>query len=153
MLYGRRDGAYAPIFALGSAIPSVFAEHGALISALQARIAPLDVERWRRMAEPYLTPADVTALENLRVEAIIPLYRDKLLTAFVCLGPKRSGDIYTATDFSLFETVSEALGVEFTRHSEAAWRSQVAELYDTLRNTMLEPSSMSLPPTASSAPE
>jgi hypothetical protein len=153
VLYGRSDGVYVPIFAQGSAIPSVFSAHGALSSALQTQAAPLEVERWRRIAGTYLTPADSTVLENLRVEVIVPLYRDKLLAAFVCLGPKRSGDIYTATDFALLKTVSSVLGAEFMRHNEETWHLQIADMYGTLRSTMLEPSSMQLPLAASSVPE
>jgi hypothetical protein len=153
VLYGRNDGAYVPIFAQGSAIPSVFSEHGALSSTLQTQGSPLDVERWQRVAGAYLTPEDLMALEKLRAEMIVPLYRDKLLAAFVCLGPKRSGDIYTATDFALLATVGNALGVEFARHTEETWRSQVVNMYETLRGAMLEPSLMQLPPTSGAASE
>lgn len=145
VVYGRNDGAYVPIVVQGSAIPAVFAERGALISALQTQTTPLDVERWRRIAEIYLTSADVTALENLRAEVLVPLYRIDQLVAFVCLGPKRSGDIYTATDFVLLTTVGKALEAELVRYDEETWRLQVTSMHETLRSAMLEPSAQVSP--------
>ncbi|MGE0679719.1 MAG: hypothetical protein AB7P69_02260 [Candidatus Binatia bacterium] len=153
VLYGRNDGAYVPILARGSAIPAVFAERSTLSSALQTQTMPLEVERWQRVTGAYLTPVDLAALEKLRAEVIVPLYRDKQLVAFVCLGPKRSGDIYTTTDFVLLTTVGKALGAEFERHDEEEWRSQVADMYETLRSATRELSSLQLPPTTGSTPE
>ena len=49
-----------------------------------------------------LGPFDRAALETLAVPRwCVPVRQDDALAAFVCLGPKRSGDVYTSTDLSL----------------------------------------------------
>ena len=53
-----------------------------------------------------LTPFERAAIETLEVAVLVPFRRGPDLFAFWCLGPKRSGDIYTPTDLALLGAVA-----------------------------------------------
>jgi adenylate cyclase len=59
-------------------------------------------------------------LESLAALAIVPVQIGGTLTAFACLGPKRSGDVYTSTDLAWLVALREAVRRELRRldHSE-----------------------------------
>jgi hypothetical protein len=71
-----------------------------LITALQERTTPLAAERWTTRRSASLTPFERAAIETLEVAVLVPFRRGPDLVAFSCLGPKRSGDIYTPTDLA-----------------------------------------------------
>ncbi|HXZ83867.1 MAG TPA: hypothetical protein VEI82_00115 [Myxococcota bacterium] len=89
-VYVRADRHFAALLTLGRAKPEApFERDSLLLRALGQRGRPL----WADAAE--LSAFDRAALETVAVELIVPIRgRDELL-AFVCLGRKRSGDIYT----------------------------------------------------------
>lgn len=125
--YGRVDDAYTPAFVRGSAVPSVIAAKSPLVDALRARVAPVDIERWRRTARRYLTPKDRAALESLRAVVVLPIGRDEPPAAFICLGRKRSGDIYTPTDYALLTAVTDKVAGELLRFTEVEIHRQAEE--------------------------
>lgn len=55
---------------------------------------------------------DQTALETLGVSVVLPVRPRGQLTAFLCFGPKRSGDIYTTTDLTLLAAVADKLATQ-----------------------------------------
>ena len=65
-----------------------------------------------------LDPFDRAALESLQAEAVVPIRRGEALAAFLCLGPKGSGDIYTPTDLSLLAAVAETLSLQLNRFDQ-----------------------------------
>ena len=77
------------------------------IVVLEARGRPIVADRW---SGPHkntgMSAFDRAALETLDAAVLVPVGRLNDLLGFTCLGPKRSGDIYTATDRALLAAVA-----------------------------------------------
>jgi class 3 adenylate cyclase len=66
----------------------------------------------RKTGPSSLSPFDRAALETLGAMVVVPVrYRESLL-AFMCLGRKRSGDIYTPTELTLLSAVAGKIAAE-----------------------------------------
>ena len=100
-IYARAGEAFTPLFVRGRAAPPAFESKSALVCSLEARGTPL----FSRAKE--LGPFERAALETLGAEVVVPLRRGEQLVAFTCLGGKRSGDIYTATDLAHLAALAE----------------------------------------------
>jgi class 3 adenylate cyclase len=100
-IYGRAGEAFTPLFLRGQALPPAFEAGSMLVQVLEARGAPL----FARAKE--LGPFERAALETLGAEVVVPQLREQQLVAFTCLGGKKSGDIYTASDLALLAAVAE----------------------------------------------
>jgi class 3 adenylate cyclase len=134
VIYGRAGAAYAPVFVRGSTVPPAFDASSALISALHSQATPIDVEQWqRRPVGMPLGPAERAALESLGAAVLLPIGRHEPLTAFVCLGPKRSGDVYTPTDLALLAAVADKVSGELRLFGEAEIRRQAQAMQEALR--------------------
>jgi hypothetical protein len=89
-VYARTDGHFTSVLTRGHAKPdAAYEPDSPLVRALEQRGKAL----WADASE--LNPFDRAALETLGVELIVPIRGRKGLMAFVCMGRKRSGDIYT----------------------------------------------------------
>ncbi|HXZ83866.1 MAG TPA: hypothetical protein VEI82_00110, partial [Myxococcota bacterium] len=89
-VHARAEGCFACVFARGAPMPPPSLDADSLlVRALEQRGKPL----WVDASE--LDAFDRAALETLGVELIVPIRGRNELTAIVCLGRKRSGDIYT----------------------------------------------------------
>jgi class 3 adenylate cyclase len=131
VIYGQSGVAYTPVFVRGRAVPPAFEASSSLVARLQTQVAPVDVEQWRRRpAGVPLAPADRAALDSLGAAVVLPLGR---LTAFMCLGQKRSGDVYTVTDLALLAAIAEKMSGELRLFDEADIRRQAQAMQDALR--------------------
>jgi class 3 adenylate cyclase len=134
VVYGTDGGPYAPIFVEGRAVPPVFETTSELIATLRNRRKPLSLgDAGRRADEAPLGPFDRAALETLGAEVVAPVHHGDVLRAFVCLGPKRSGDVYTSSDLSLFSAVAERVTMELRRFDDAKVISEGREMQESLR--------------------
>jgi class 3 adenylate cyclase len=114
VIYMHIKSSYAAVFVDGRAVPTVFAANGSLIAALAERRTPLCLSSsGRRPDAAALGPFDRAALETLQAELVVPIRQGVELLGFLCLGPKRSGDVYTSTDISHLSSVSETMSREF----------------------------------------
>ncbi|MBI1814433.1 MAG: zinc ribbon domain-containing protein [Deltaproteobacteria bacterium] len=100
VVYARAGDVFTPLAVRGRTAPPAFAAQSTLITTLQERTTPLAAERWTARRSTSLTPFERAAIETLEVAVLVPFRRGADLIAFVCLGPKRSGDIYTPTDLA-----------------------------------------------------
>jgi class 3 adenylate cyclase len=140
VIYGRAGPAYAPVFVRGSAVPPAFDASSSLVGALQTQAAPVEVEPWQRHpAGVPLAPADRAALDSLGATVLLPVGRHAPLTAFVCLGYKRSGDVYTSTDLALLAAVADKVSGELLRFDEVEIRRQAQAMQAALRRYVPEP--------------
>jgi adenylate cyclase len=64
---------------------------------------------------------------------VVPVRQDDALAAFLCLGPKRSGDVYTSTDLSLLAAVAEKVSTELRRFAQDEVVREAREMQDSLR--------------------
>jgi class 3 adenylate cyclase len=134
VVYASVEGSYAPVFAAGRAVPPGFQAGSPLIVSLQQRRAALSLSAaGRRPDEAPLGPFDRAALETLGAEVIVPVRQNDGLAAFVCLGPKRSGDVYTSTDLTLLAAVAEKVSTELRRFDQDAVIRDGREMQASLR--------------------
>jgi class 3 adenylate cyclase len=131
-VYARQEGAFATVFASGRAIPPAFDADGSLVRVLQARTTPLEGETARRRGGPALDPFERAALETLGAAVVIPVHR-QALAAFVVLGRKRSGDVYTPTDLALLASIGDQLGALLRDFDQAALVRESREMEQKLR--------------------
>jgi class 3 adenylate cyclase len=99
-VYTRSENAITPLMVRGRIAPPVFAAHSTLVAALRERAGPLVADRWTTRRSTSLTPFERGTLETLDVAVVVPFHRGGDVVAFACLGPKRSGDIYSPTDLA-----------------------------------------------------
>jgi len=134
VVYAVGEQSYAPVFAEGRAVPPAFEVGGPLISTLRTRHAPLSLsDVGRRPDQTPLGPFDRAALETLHAEVVMPVQQNDGLVAFLCLGPKRSGDVYTSTDLSLLTAVAETVSHQLQRFDQDAVIRAGREMQESLR--------------------
>jgi class 3 adenylate cyclase len=134
VVYAGVEQSYAPVFAEGRAVPPAFEADSLLIGTLRGRRAPLSLsDAGRRPDEAPLGPFDRAALETLQAEVVVPVRQDDALAAFVCLGPKRSGDVYTSTDLSLLAAVAETVSQQLRRFDQEEVTREAQEMQASLR--------------------
>ena len=114
-LYAGRGDAYEPVFVRGAA-PRRFEATSALVAALEQLGRPLtsDLPSLGWMGGGA-SPCDRAALETLGASAILPIRTGDRLVAFLSLGAKRSGRVYTRTDLSWLTVVTDKLSGELRR--------------------------------------
>jgi class 3 adenylate cyclase len=131
--YARSGDAFVPIYARGPAVPPAFAADSPLASALARRRAPLAATRWARGAEAATDPFDLAALQTLSVAVVIPVIRADALVAFLCLGAKRSGDVYTNGELALLGGVAEKVADALRRLDDTQLILEAQRLQEGLR--------------------
>jgi class 3 adenylate cyclase len=77
--------------------------------------------------------ADLVDLERLGVNVLLPLTRGKAVRGAICLGPKASGDIYTATDRALLSAVADKVSDTLLRFDEAEILQRERAMRDSLQ--------------------
>jgi class 3 adenylate cyclase len=99
---------------------------------LQSRVLPI---RRHELGRPRGARArgDTAALDSMAVQLILPVHRDDDLAAFVCLGAKRSGDSYTASDLALLQTISDKASDRLGHFQREDVYRQEREMYEELR--------------------
>jgi len=134
VVYAAVEQSYTPVFVEGQAVPLAFASASPLVASLVERRAPLFLsDAGRRPDDTSLGPFDRAALETLQAEVVVPVRQDDALTAFLCLGPKRSGDVYTSTDLSLLAAVAEKVSTELHRFDQEETIREAREMQESLR--------------------
>lgn len=133
VIYGHAANGYAPVFVRGRAVPPAFEATGKLVAALSGRPRALTRDRWRGRADDGLDPFDRAALDTLGAEVVVPILHGVRLTAFVCLGTKRSGDVYTSTDRVFLSAAAAALARQLDRFDEAEMIRRQQEMQRALR--------------------
>lgn len=128
VLFARTRDVFVPVYARGNSPPEGFdaeAAFSALVADARSPVGGERVAQWLRAGS--LTPADRASLEGLNPSVIVPLYRNDLLDAFVCLGEKRSGDVFTRTEMVLLESLGERVSLALGRYDEEQRFSSAVE--------------------------
>jgi len=134
VVYGRGSDAFAPIFVEGRGVPPAFEADSPLSATLAKRQKPLALSDTGRAADAAeLGPFDRAALEALEAEVVAPVRVGESLLAFLCLGPKRSGDVYTSTDLSHLSALAEAVSARLLVFDQAQLLHQSEEMQESLR--------------------
>jgi class 3 adenylate cyclase len=119
-LYTRGQEIVAPIFNCGDLDPPRFpAAETPLLVALSEQRGPLALERVRGgESSPQLGPFQRAVLETLGVPVVVPVRFGGSLVAFLCLGEKRSKDVYTDSDLVLLAMICDKLAGELQRFEQ-----------------------------------
>jgi class 3 adenylate cyclase len=134
VVYARVDESYVPVFAAGRAVPPAFEATSPLVGTLGDRRKPLALgDAGRRPDDAPLSPFDRAALETLGAEVLVPVRQNEALAAFLCLGPKRSGDVYTSTDVSQLAQVAETVSLQLQRFDQEEVIREAHEMQESLR--------------------
>jgi len=134
VVYARAGEAFAPIFVEGRGVPPAFESGSPLVATLRERRRPLALSSAGRTPDSAeLGPFDRAALAALEAEVVVPVRRDETLLAFLCLGPKRSGDVYTSTDLSHLASVAEAVSSQLRRFDQEHTIREAREMQGALR--------------------
>jgi class 3 adenylate cyclase len=121
LAYARSRSGFAPVFVQGRASPPLYEHDDPLIAALRRHKAPLTMERFAiRRGRPGLSGFDRVALETLGVPLVVPLREGAEFVGFLCLGRKRSGDVYTSTDVALVGALADKASGQLHRFAEEA---------------------------------
>jgi class 3 adenylate cyclase len=137
VVYAPLGDCFVPVFARGTERcggPPTLSIDAATIAALRTRTAPLDLRRWTPPPAQALAGYEQVALEGLRAAALLPVRRGAELAAAICLGAKRSGDVYTATDLALLAAVADKVSGELLRFDTAVILRQERRMSETLRS-------------------
>ena len=131
VVYARDEAgrAYLPVYVEGAAVPPAFDAESTLAGVLRKRGRGGALVA----AGDDLDPFDRAALETLGAEVVLPIHRGDLLFAFLCLGPRRSGDVYTPTDVRLLGAVAARASGELERFEQAALLRQAHAMQESLR--------------------
>ena len=133
-IYARTGDVFEAIFARGGPVPTAFSCSGTLVAGLCKVPAPvlLGPEVGEGNA-PEATPFERAALATLDAAAIVRFRRGSELVAFLCLGTKGSGDIYTPIDAALLAALAHRVSSELARAAERNLLERARELQLRLR--------------------
>jgi class 3 adenylate cyclase len=129
-IYSVSDSVFAPVFVRGAGVSPSFDATGSLASQLEASQAPLDPNR---RGERVLDPTERAALGSMGVELVLPILMSGELPAFVCLGGKGSGDVFTASDVALLQGLADKAADELLRFEQDEIDRESRELHQELR--------------------
>jgi len=127
-----RAPSFVPVVARGGygrGSPPTLPGDAAVLDALRARTAPLELAHWKRRH----TADERAALDELQAATLVPVRRGAELAAVISLGSKRSGDVYTATDLALLAAVGDKVASELLRFDAAVILQQERAMTDALR--------------------
>jgi len=120
--YRRRGMSYEPAcirgtLRVGTAVP-VLPSRSRVLEAAFAASEPLVVEAWAREPTPPAAD-DRMALDLLEAAVIIPIGGSEGPSAFVTLGPRRSGDAYAPRDLRMLAAIGSRALQELQRLDRA----------------------------------
>jgi class 3 adenylate cyclase len=133
-VYALTGPGYEPVFARGRAVPPGIEAQSPLVTTLQARTAPLAADRFSRKDRiEQLSLFDRAALDTLGAAVVVPVRQRGQLAAFLCMGPKRSGDIYTSTDLALLMAVTDKVSTQLERMDQEEITREARAMQQELR--------------------
>jgi class 3 adenylate cyclase len=134
VVYAIDSDSWRPVFARGRAVPPAFAHDSPLVRVLGKRDAPLTAEpRGGRRELPALEAFDRAALATLEAAVVLPIRRGAQMVAFLCLGSKRSGDVYTPTDLALLAAVTNQVASHLVAWDASKVAREASEMQRALR--------------------
>lgn len=116
VIYTRAETSFVPVFIQGRNAAAELDRQGPLLAVLSLRKEPVVGQPMAGgSSRQKLPPFERAVLDELGVAVVAPVRVGDELAALVALGPKRSGDVYTATDVAWISTVAERMAAELQR--------------------------------------
>jgi len=134
VIYTRAETSFVPVFIQGRHAAAEFDRQGPLVAVLSLRKEPVVGQPMAGgSSRQKLPPFERAVLEELGVAVVAPVRVGDELAALVALGPKRSGDVYTATDVAWISTVAERMAAELQRFDAERLIERGRELQEAFR--------------------
>jgi hypothetical protein len=118
VIYERIGRDFQPRFVTPRAAATALAGGDPLIELLRRTHSPLSAEGAGR--KPQGEPRIRAAMASAGAAAVVGLRGGDTIGGLLCLGRKRSGDVYTSTDLDLLRRVGDALATRLAQCSVAA---------------------------------
>jgi class 3 adenylate cyclase len=134
VIYAAAGDELAPVFVRGPAAAPGFGLEKGLALALAAEHGVVTVPPRRR--HPFwqaLDAEEASALEAMGAALLVPIEPRGVCAGFICLGEKRSGDVYTAQDRALLASIAAKASDELVRFHELELREAEREMNARLR--------------------
>jgi len=130
VVFTSAGDAFVPVFSdADSRAPLLPASSTLLTWALALHGA----HRIQRRDREQIGPLGIALLEELDCQIVVPVHRQGTLEALICLGEKRSGDIYTATDEALLTALGKTLSSHMLRFDEAELLERAQAMQQRMR--------------------
>jgi class 3 adenylate cyclase len=134
VIYTRAETSFVPVFIQGRNAAAELDRQGPLVAVLSLRKEPVVGQPMAGGSSRLkLPPFERAVLEELGVAVVAPVRVGDELAALVALGPKRSGDVYTATDVAWISTVTERMAAELQRFDAERLIERGRELQEAFR--------------------
>jgi class 3 adenylate cyclase len=130
VIYVKGSQTFIPSFVAGKVMPPQVPGAGTFVGWLADLESAALLSRLKTKNAGTLGQA---VFSTLATQVLIPVHRGPELEAFVCLGEKRSGDIYTSTDLTLLTTLAKSLSVHLLRFTDAELLEQTREIQEKMR--------------------
>jgi class 3 adenylate cyclase len=120
---------FVPVFADGDALPAALDARTPLVAWIDALPGAVKVDA--RVLGPGAEGRAM--LESLGARVVVPIHRGRHLEAFLLLGEKRSGDIFTATDLTLLTSLGKTASSHMLRFDEAELLERAKAMQEKMR--------------------
>ena len=133
-IYAATGDELVPVFVRGPAAAPGFSLEKGLAQQLAEERGVLVVPPRRR--HPFwqaLGAEEASALESMGAALLVPLRPRGVCAGFVCLGEKRSGDVYTEQDRALLASIAAKASDELVRFHELELREAERQMNARLR--------------------
>jgi class 3 adenylate cyclase len=134
VIYAAAGDELAPVFVRGPAAAPGFGLEKGLALVLAAEHGVVTVPPRRR--HPFwqaLDAEEASALDAMGAALLVPLEPRGVCAGFICLGEKRSGDVYTAQDRALLASIAAKASDELVRFHELELREAERQMNARLR--------------------
>jgi class 3 adenylate cyclase len=130
VIYVSAGATYVPIFSHGDALPPQLGTDTPFVEWIRSAPVARLVDRTKIKKTDALAQAIVS---DMGTQVVLPVTRAGQLEAFVCIGEKKSGDIYTQTDLTLLTAVSKTLSSHMLRFDEAELLERAKDMQARMR--------------------
>ncbi len=130
-IYAPSGNILTPVFNRGRAVPPALKGDGSLVRVMTERRSAIGARELR--TDLGFGPADRAVVDALGAEVLLPVMLGRTLQYLICLGTKRSGDIYTGTDLALLGRVADTIATDLLRFDDAEIIRQGREMQESLR--------------------
>jgi hypothetical protein len=109
------------------------------LDARRVPAEPVHIGRDAAIGPSVLPPRTRALLESLGIAVVAHVTRGGERAGLLCLGPKRSGDVYTPGDLALLAALADKLSSEFRRLEQAESLRQERSMQEALRRYVPDP--------------
>ncbi|HYV99193.1 MAG TPA: adenylate/guanylate cyclase domain-containing protein, partial [Gemmatimonadaceae bacterium] len=130
VIFAAAESAFVPVFVEGTAAPAAIPAEGELVPLVATFDSAKQVDRQTRQKAG---PMGAAVLASLDAHLLLPIRRTGKLEAFISLGEKKSGDVYTSTDLTLLTALATSLSIHLLRFDEAELLERTRAIQEKMR--------------------